>query len=156
MSKNIKLGVAALAASVALGVAAPSWAEDAATEDAGTIEVTNCGKATLDIALLVPNDSLSGRLEPKDYKEGETFKAKLDFSHHPLFIGVSHVKPRVFFGVQAGTYGAAAAEIEGKWRIALEKSEGGTCPEFTEESYKKHPMNHHKPGKEREDKGQPQ
>ena len=134
MSKNIKLGVAALATTVALGFAAPSWAEDH-----GTIEVKNCGKVTLDMALLVPTDPLAGVLEPKEVKEGKSFKATLTLTHHPLFVGVSHVKPRVFRGVEAGFYGAAADKIDGKWHIALEKSEEGKCPEFKKKEHHKKP-----------------
>lgn len=132
MSNKLKLGVAALAATVALGFSAP-----ASAEDYGSIEVKNCGKVSLDIALLQPSDPLSGMLVPEEIKAGESFKAKLTVPHHPLFVGVSHVKPRMFRGVEAGTYGAAAGEVDGKWRIGLEKSEDGSCPEFKKKDHEK-------------------
>lgn len=80
MSNKLKLGVAALAATVALGFSAP-----ASAEDYGSIEVKNCGKVSLDIALLQPSDPLSGTLIPEEIKAGESFKAKLTVPHHPLF-----------------------------------------------------------------------
>ena len=92
---------------------------------------------SMDIALLQPSDPLSGTLIPEEIKAGESFKAKLTVPHHPLFVGVSHVKPRMFRGVEAGTYGAAAGEVDGKWRIGLEKSEDGSCPEFKKKDHEK-------------------